>query len=48
MDCYLIQFTFIVLTFTLLYLFFLYLYDFQNMKTRHPDLFCAALSKGHL
>ena len=25
--------------------FLFYLYDFQNMKTRHPDLFCAILSK---
>ena len=28
--------------------FLFYLHDFQNMKTRHPDLFCAILSKGHL
>ena len=28
--------------------FLFYLYDFQNMKMRHPDLFCAILSKGHL
>ena len=47
MNHYLIQFAFIVLTFTLLYLFF-YLYDFQNIKTRHPDLFGAVLGKGHL
>ena len=28
--------------------FLFYLYDFRNMKTRHPDLFCAILSKGNL
>ena len=27
--------------------FLFYLYDFQNMKTRHPDPFCAILGKGH-
>ena len=28
--------------------FLFYLYDFQNIKTRHPDLFGAVLGKGHL
>ena len=37
MDCCLIQFAFIVLTFTLPYLSLSYLYDFQTRKTRHQD-----------
>ena len=28
--------------------FLSYLYDFQNMKTRHPDLFCVILNEEHL